>query len=41
MPDDFCLAEPNLRYGHIDCVVPRPELKPTLARLLRVFANGK
>jgi acetyl-CoA carboxylase carboxyl transferase beta subunit len=41
LPDDFGLAEANLRYGHIDAVVPRPELKPTLARLLRLFADGK
>ena len=41
LPDDFGLAEANLRYGHIDAVVPRPELKPTVARLLRLFANGK
>jgi acetyl-CoA carboxylase carboxyl transferase subunit beta len=41
LPDDFGLAESNLRYGHIDAVVPRPELKPTVARLLRLFADGK
>jgi len=41
LPDDFGLAEANLRHGHIDAVVPRPELKPTIARLLRLFANGK
>ena len=28
LPDDFGLAEQNLRFGHIDAIVPRPELKP-------------
>jgi acetyl-CoA carboxylase carboxyl transferase subunit beta len=37
LPDDFGRAEQNLRYGHIDAIVPRPELRPTLARLLRLF----
>ena len=41
LPDDFGLAEANLRFGHVDAIVPRPELKPHLARLLRLFANGK
>jgi acetyl-CoA carboxylase carboxyl transferase subunit beta len=37
LPDDFGLAESNLRFGHVDGVVPRSELRPTLARLLRLF----
>ena len=37
LPDDFGLAESNLRFGHVDGVVPRAELRPTLARLLRLF----
>ena len=37
LPDDFGLAESNLRFGHIDAIVPRPELRVTLARLLRLF----
>ena len=37
LPDDFGLAESNLRFGHIDAIVPRPELRATLARLLRLF----
>ncbi len=41
LPDDFGRSEANLRYGHVDAIVPRPELKPHLARLLRLFANGK
>ena len=37
LPEDFGRSEQNLRYGHIDAIVPRPELRPTLARLLRLF----
>ena len=37
LPDDFGLAESNLRFGHIDAIVPRPELRLTLAKLLRLF----
>ena len=40
LPDDFGLAESNQRHGHVDAIVPRPELRPTVARLLRLFANG-
>jgi acetyl-CoA carboxylase carboxyl transferase subunit beta len=41
LPDDFGLAESNYRFGHLDAIVTRPELKPYVARLLRLFANGK
>ncbi len=41
LPEDFGLAEPNLRYGHLDAIVPRPELRAYLARVLRLFANGR
>jgi acetyl-CoA carboxylase carboxyl transferase subunit beta len=37
LPDDFGLAEQNFRFGNIDAIVPRPELRSTLARLLRLF----
>ena len=37
LPDDFGLSESNYRFGHVDGVVPRAELRPTLARLLRLF----
>ncbi len=37
LPDDFGLAESNFRFGHLDAIVPRAELRPTLARLLRLF----
>jgi acetyl-CoA carboxylase carboxyl transferase subunit beta len=39
LPDDFGLAESNLRFGHVDAVVPRGELRRTLARLLRLFGE--
>jgi acetyl-CoA carboxylase carboxyl transferase beta subunit len=40
LPDDFGRAESNLRFGHVDAVVPRVELRPTLGRLLRLLGNG-
>ena len=40
LPDDFGLAESNLRFGHVDGVVPRPELRDAVARLVRLFSNG-
>jgi len=39
LPDDFGLAEQNLRFGHLDAIVPRRELRPTVARLLRLFGG--
>jgi acetyl-CoA carboxylase carboxyl transferase beta subunit len=41
LPDDFGLAESNFRYGHVDAIVPRPELRATVAGLLRLFADGR
>jgi acetyl-CoA carboxylase carboxyl transferase beta subunit len=41
LPSDFGLAEQNLRFGHIDLIVPRPELPATLARLVHLFSNGE
>src|SRR6266550_3796563 len=38
LPDDFGLAEENLRFGHLDAIVPRRDLRTYLARLLRLFA---
>jgi acetyl-CoA carboxylase carboxyl transferase beta subunit len=38
LPDDFGLAEQNLRFGHIDAIVPRPEQREHLVKLLRLFA---
>src|SRR6266567_1616554 len=40
LPDDFGLAEQNLRFGHVDAIVPRPELKAYVARLLRLFSRN-
>ncbi len=40
LPDDFGLAESNLRFGHVDAVVPRAELRSTVARLLRLFGTN-
>ena len=40
LPDDFGLAESNYRFGHLDAVVPRAELRPTVAKLLRLFSAG-
>ena len=41
LPDDFGLAESNFRFGHVDAIVPRAELRPTLARLLRLFGRRR
>ena len=38
LPDDFGLAEQNLRFGHLDAIVPRPEQRQYVSRLLRLFA---
>jgi acetyl-CoA carboxylase carboxyl transferase subunit beta len=37
LPDDFGLAEQNLRFGQVDAILPRAELRPALARLLRLW----
>ena len=39
LPDDFGLAESNFRFGHIDRIVPRAELRPVVAQLIRLFAR--
>jgi acetyl-CoA carboxylase carboxyl transferase subunit beta len=39
LSDDFGRAEQNLRFGQIDAIVPRPEQRPYLARLLRLFGR--
>ena len=38
LPEDFGLAEQNLRFGHVDAIVPRPEQREHLVKLLRLFA---
>jgi acetyl-CoA carboxylase carboxyl transferase beta subunit len=40
LPDDFGLSEPNYRFGHLDAIVPRPELRAYVARLLRLFSSN-
>jgi acetyl-CoA carboxylase carboxyl transferase beta subunit len=40
LPEDFGLSESNYRFGHLDAVVPRAELRPTVAKLLRLFAHA-
>ena len=41
LPDDFGLAESNFRFGHLDAIVPRADLRATLARLLRLFSRAR
>jgi acetyl-CoA carboxylase carboxyl transferase beta subunit len=41
LPEDFGRAEPNYRFGHLDAIVPRGELKAFVSRFLRVFGNGQ
>ena len=40
LPDDFGRSESNYSHGHVDAIVPRPELRATVARLLRLFSDG-
>jgi acetyl-CoA carboxylase carboxyl transferase beta subunit len=40
LPEDFGLTESNFRFGHIDAIVPRGQLKPFLGRLLALFTHG-
>jgi acetyl-CoA carboxylase carboxyl transferase beta subunit len=40
LPDDFGLSESNFRFGHLDAIVPRSDLRPTLAQLLRLFRKS-
>src|SRR5215204_4422960 len=39
LPVDFGLAEQNLRFGHLDAILPRGEQRPYLSRVLRLFAR--
>jgi acetyl-CoA carboxylase carboxyl transferase beta subunit len=39
LPDDFGRAESNFRFGHLDAIVERAALRPTLGLLLRLFAR--
>jgi acetyl-CoA carboxylase carboxyl transferase subunit beta len=40
LPDDFGRSESNYRFGHLDAIVPRRDLRSTLARLLRLFGKS-
>jgi acetyl-CoA carboxylase carboxyl transferase subunit beta len=40
LPDDFGLAESNSRFGHVDAIVSRAELRPFVGRLLALFDHG-
>jgi acetyl-CoA carboxylase carboxyl transferase subunit beta len=40
LPLDFGLSDSNYRFGHLDTVLERRELRPYLARLLRLFDRG-
>ena len=39
LSEDFGRAEQNLRFGHVDAIVPRSEQRAYLSRLLRLFAR--
>jgi acetyl-CoA carboxylase carboxyl transferase subunit beta len=41
LPDDFGRAEANYRYGHLDAIVQRRELRLVLGKLLRLFNHGR
>src|SRR2546421_11842910 len=41
LPDDFGLAESNYRFGHVDAIVPRAELRATVAKLVRLFSDAR
>jgi len=40
VPDDFGLAESNFQHGHIDMIVPRVELRDTVARVVALLSGG-
>jgi acetyl-CoA carboxylase carboxyl transferase subunit beta len=39
LPDDFGKAEQNLRFGHLDTILPRSEQRQYLSRLLKLFGR--
>jgi acetyl-CoA carboxylase carboxyl transferase subunit beta len=41
LPDDFGLSESNIRFGHLDAIVRRPDLRPYLGRVLSLFADER
>ncbi|MBX6768406.1 MAG: acetyl-CoA carboxylase, carboxyltransferase subunit beta, partial [Actinomadura rubrobrunea] len=40
LPDGFQTADFLFSHGHVDCVVPRDRLRPTLAALIRILASS-
>jgi acetyl-CoA carboxylase carboxyl transferase subunit beta len=40
LPEDFGLAESNIRFGHLDAIVARPELREYVAKVLRLFSRN-
>ena len=40
LPEDFGLAESNLRFGHLDAIIQRQALPKYVGRVLRLFANA-
>ena len=40
LPEDFGLSDSNFRLGHLDAVVKRHEIRPYVARLLRLFSKN-
>ena len=40
LPEGFQRSEYLLEHGFVDAVVPRNQLKPTIARLLRLHSKG-
>ena len=40
LPADFGLAESNVRFGHLDAIVGRRDLRPYVGRVLRLFAKN-
>ncbi len=41
LPEDFGLSESNFRHGHVDIIVPRPELRDAVARSLALLTGGQ
>jgi acetyl-CoA carboxylase carboxyl transferase subunit beta len=40
LPEGFQRAEYLKKHGMVDMVVPRPELRPTLARLCKLLTSS-
>ncbi len=41
LPEDFGLAESNARFGHVDAIVRRPDLRPFLGRVLALLGGDR